>query len=92
MKFLTDVLNNDDGYKKIKATLKPKASVRVTGLTEIHKSILINSLCRSRGVRAFCVASDEQKAQTIVNDLCSMGLRALFYPSRDFIFREISGK
>lgn len=92
MKFLTNVLNNDDGYKKIKSALKPKASVRVTGLTEIHKSILINSLCRSRGVRAFCVASDEQKAQTIVNDLCSMGLRALFYPSRDFIFREISGK
>ena len=43
-------------------------------------------------VRAFCAVSDEQKAQTMCNDLCSMGLRAYFYPTRDFIFREISGK
>lgn len=92
MKFLTNILSQNKDYKKIEKALKPKFSVCVTGLTEIHKSILINSLCHSKGVRAFCVANDEQKAQTIVNDLCSMGKRALFYPSKDFIFREISGK
>ncbi|MCH5303762.1 MAG: transcription-repair coupling factor [Ruminococcus sp.] len=92
MKFLTDVLSKSDNYKKIQKALKPGSSICVTGLTEIHKSALIYSLCHSQNVRAFCVASDEQKAQTITNDLCSMGIRALFYPSRDFIFREISGK
>ncbi len=92
MKFIGNILENNANYKKIKKALKPKSRVCVTGITEIHKSILINSLCHYKGVRAFCVASDEQKAQTIVNDLCSTGLKALFYPSRDFIFREISGK
>ncbi|MEE3428029.1 MAG: transcription-repair coupling factor [Ruminococcus sp.] len=92
MNFLTQILKNNDDYKKIEKALKPKSSVCVTGLTEVHKSILIKSLCHSKGARAFCVANDEQKAQTIVNDLCSMGLRAYFYPSKDFIFREISGK
>ena len=92
MKFLSEVLNNNAEYRKIVKAVKPGSSVCVTGLTEIHKSILINSLCQNLSVRAFCVANDEQKAQTIVNDLCSMGLKALFYPSRDFIFREISGK
>lgn len=92
MKFLSDILAQNGGFKKIEKALKPESAVCVTGLTEIHKSILINSLCRLRNVRAFCVAPDEQKAQTMTNDLCSMGLKALFYPSRDFIFREISGK
>ncbi len=92
MKFLSDILTQNGGFKKAEKALKPGSAVCVTGLTEIHKSIFINSLCRLRNVRAFCVAPDEQKAQTMVNDLCSMGLKALFYPSRDFIFREISGK
>ena len=92
MNFLTQILKNNDDYKKIEKALKPKSSVCVTGLTEVHKSILINSLCHSKGAGAFCVANDEQKAQTIVNDLCSIGLRAYFYPSKDFIFREIGGK
>lgn len=92
MKFLKNILDADESYKKIVKALKPESSVCVTGVTEIHKSIIINSLCHYKGVRAFCAAPDEQKAQTIVNDLCSMGLKAFFYPSRDFIFREISGK
>ena len=92
MKFLSGVLRNNDSFNTILKSLKPETSVCATGLTEIHKSILINSLCRSMDVRAFAVSPDEQKAQTLCNDLCSMGIRAIFYPSRDFIFREISGK
>ncbi len=92
MKFLTDILNRSDSFRTIDKALRPGASVCATGLTEIHKANIIYALCRLRNVRAFCAAPDEQKAQTLVNDLCSMGLRALFYPARDFIFREVSGK
>ena len=92
MKFLSEVLNKSSSFNTILKALRPGASVCATGLTEIHKSILINSLCHSMDVRAFVVSPDEQKAQTLCNDLCAMGVRALFYPSRDFIFREISGK
>ena len=92
MKFLTDVFAKSESFQQIQKALSHKSRVCATGLTEIHKSALIYSLCHFKNVRAFCVASDEQKAQTITNDLCSMGIRALFYPSRDFIFRDISGK
>ncbi len=92
MKFIKDILARAGAFKKIRSSLKPGKAVCATGLSEIHKSILIYSLCRFNNVRAFCVAQDEQKAQTVTNDLCSMGLRALFYPSRDFIFREVNGK
>lgn len=92
MRFLSEVLSNSESFNTILKSLSPGASVCATGLTEIHKSILINSLCRSMDVRAFVVSPDEQKAQTLCNDLCAMGVKALFYPSRDFIFLEISGK
>lgn len=92
MKFIADILQRESAFQKIQKALKPGSAVCATGLSEIHKSALIYSLCHSRGVSAFCVAPDEQKAQTITNDLCSMGLRAVFYPSRDFIFREVNGK
>ncbi|MCR5653815.1 MAG: transcription-repair coupling factor, partial [Ruminococcus sp.] len=92
MKFLSEVLNKSSAFNTILKSLKPGASVCAAGLTEIHKSILINSLCRSMDVRAFVVSPDEQKARTLCNDLQAEGVRAFFYPSRDFIFREISGK
>ncbi len=92
MNFLSSVLSRNEAFNTILKAVAPNAPVCAAGLTEIHKSILINSLCRSLNVRALVVSSDEQKAQTMCNDLCAMGVRALFYPSRDFIFREISGK
>ncbi len=92
MKFLSDVLLKFDGFKTIQNSLKSGKTICATGLTEIHKGTFINSLCHLKNVRAFCVAPDEQKAQTLCNDLCSMGTKAIFYPSRDFIFRDVSGK
>lgn len=92
MNFLSNVLEKTDSYKAIKKALKPKSKICATGLTEIHKATIIHSLCHSENVRAFCVAPDEQKAQTLCNDLCAMGTKAVFYPVRDFVFKEVSGK
>ena len=92
MNFLLNVLEKTEGFKAIKKALKPKSKICATGLTEIHKATIIHSLCHLKNVRAFCVAPDEQKAQTLCNDLCTMGTKAVFYPTRDFVFKEISGK
>ncbi len=92
MNFLSTVPRESEDFKSLEKSLRPRSPVCATGLTDIHKCIMINSLCRLRKVRAFVVCPDEQKAQTMTNDLCVMGLRALYYPARDFIFREISGK
>ena len=92
MKFIPEILSGSAGFKTLVRTLAPETSVCATGLTEIHKSILLNSLCRYMNVRALVISPDEQKAQTLCTDLCSQGLRAVYYPARDFIFREISGK
>ena len=92
MDFIREALRRTQSFAAVENNLKPDKPICATGLSDIHKSIIIYSLCREMNVRAFCAVSDEQKAQTMCNDLCSMGLRAYFYPTRDFIFREISGK
>jgi transcription-repair coupling factor (superfamily II helicase) len=63
----------------------------VTGLSGIHKAAMIDALCARLGRRAFVVAGDESEAQRLCDDLTAMGLRALFFPARDFNFRDTEG-
>ena len=68
--------------------------VAVTGVSAIHKAalayVLLQSIAAPAGPMLF-LAADEAEAQRIVKDLASFGLRTLFYPSRDFNFREMEG-
>lgn len=92
MQFLTDALKNTKGFKSVQKSLKPCCSVCATGLTGINKANMINTLCHLQNSRAFCIAGDEQEAQSLCNDLCVMGKRAFVYTVKDFNFRDIEGK
>lgn len=92
MKFLDDVISEIPQFKAVNKAIKNYGCVLASGLTSIHKANIISSLCHTRDVRAFCVASDEKEAQSLCNDLCCMGKKAFVYPIRDFNFRNISGK
>lgn len=91
MNFLTGITKQLSEYKTISKTLNRKAVCACTGLTGINKACLINTLTQDKGCRALILVSDEAEAQTLANDLCSMGGKALVYPVRDFNFRDISG-
>ncbi|MDR0914441.1 MAG: transcription-repair coupling factor [Oscillospiraceae bacterium] len=92
MYFLTATLQRLPEFAKLCSHAKGRTVTAATGLTHLNKAITIFSLCRLKNVRAFCIASDEAEAQTLCNDLCSMGLAAVFYPGRDFVFKEVTGK
>ena len=89
MKFLVDVFKNSEVFNSLEKAVVRGGSVCATGLSAIHKAHIIYSLCCRKNTTAFCVASDEREAQTICNDLASMGMRAYFYPERDFNFRDM---
>ena len=89
MKFLVDVFKNSEIFTSLEKAVVRGGSVCATGLSAVHKAHIIYSLCCRKRTTAFCVASDEREAQTICNDLASMGLRAYFYPERDFNFRDM---
>ena len=92
MNFLVDVLKNNPAFKSLQKNVKTGKSLCVSGLSNINKANVIYSLCRLKGVTAFCVASDEKEAQTLCNDLCCMGLNALIYPVRDYNFLDFQSR
>ena len=92
MNFLVNVLKNSPAFKSLLSNAKTGKSLCVSGLSTINKANVIYALCRLKGVTAFCVASDEKEAQTLCNDLCSMGLKACVYPVRDYNFLDFQSK
>lgn len=92
MRFLSTVLEQSSDFSRISASVKKGACVAVSGLTGIHKANMIYALCQSKKSRAFCVASNEQEAATLCDDLCAMGMSAMVYPYRDFTFRDVTGR
>ncbi len=92
MNFIVNALQNTKEFGMVQKSLKPHCSVCATGVTGINKANMINTLCHLQGVRAFCIAGDEQEAQSLCNDLCCMGKKAFVYTVKDFSFRDIEGK
>lgn len=93
MKFLSTVIKQLPEYRRLCEYLDfSPAAAAAAGLTTVHKAHIIHSLCAEKGVRAFVVVSGEAEAQTLANDLSSMGGKALVYPLRDFTFRDVSGQ
>lgn len=92
MKFLDNIISSTKGFTTLSNALGKNAAVAVTGVSGVHKANIISTLCHLKNVRAFCVAQNEGEAQTICNDLCTMGLNAMVYPTRDFNFMNIEGE
>ncbi len=86
MHFLDSVIRGMKEFNALDNAIIEKSRAAAIGLSGVHKANIISSLCRNNAVRAFCVAQNEQEAQTLCNDLCSMGMRALVYPKKDFTF------
>ena len=92
MKFLDNILSGTKGFKTLSTALSKKSLCALTGVSGVHKANMISALCHFNNVRAFCVAQNEAEAQTMCNDLCTMGLRAYVYPTRDFTFMNVTGE
>ncbi len=86
MRFLDSVLKGSKEFETLDYAIKEKSRSAVIGVSGVHKANIISALCREHAVRAFCVAQNEQEAQVLCNDLSAMGLKALVYPKKDFIY------
>ena len=91
MDFLNNVISELSEYKKLENSVIKGRPSAATGLTGVHKANVVTALCSRLKKKALIIVGDEQEGTQLVNDICSMGLRALFYPLRDFCFREMSG-
>ena len=92
MKFLDKVMQNTKGFSTLSNAMSKTCACAVTGLSGVHKANMISALCHFHNVRAFCAVSNEGEAQTLCNDLLTMGMKACVYPTRDFTFMNIEGE
>ena len=92
MNFLTDVPARTDEYRTLeRAVENGRTPAMATGLSEVHKAHVIHSMCTRLKRRALVIAADESEAARLCSDMCAMGTRAVYYPARDFTFREVTG-
>lgn len=92
MKFLDGVLRGVEEYRELSRSIDlGRMPAMATGLSGIHKAHLIHSLCTEKNCGALVIASDEAEAQKLCSDLATMGTDTVFYPSRDYTFREVEG-
>ncbi len=92
MKFLYNVLNDTAEFRQLLSAVDSGSlPAMATGLSSVHKAHLISELCRQTDKKALIIAGDEAEAARLCSDLNAMGKRAVFYPARDFTFREVEG-
>ena len=92
MKFLNSILSGIPEYRQLyEAICKERFPAMATGLASVHKAHLIHHLCLHTGRRALVIAGDEAEGARLCSDINTMGTRAVFYPARDFTFRNVEG-
>ncbi len=92
MRFLDTIFDGLEEYRELcLAAHKRRFPLMATGLSAVHKAHLIHSMCMKLKTNALVLAADESEAQKLCADLTAMGTKAVYYPARDFTFREIEG-
>lgn len=92
MKFLNDIFLKEKDYvsllKNIKRDCLPLAC---TGLSSIHKAAVISALTCHQNKKIAVVTSDEAAANELCDNLSSLGINCVYFPSRDYLFANLTG-
>lgn len=90
MPFFDDALRALPEYQALRSAAERfSLPAGVTGVSHIHKTHLIHTLCCDTGSRALIVVSDEGEAERLREDLTQLGDKALIFPARDFTLRAV---
>ena len=90
MELLTNAILHLPEYRTVSDAVRfGRVQGCVTGVAGVHKAHLISALCEEHGGRALVLTGDEAEAQRLCEDLTALGLCALFYPYREFAFRDV---
>lgn len=74
-------------FKNLEDALNKDISpIAVLGLSLIHKACFISAICLQNKNKALVLTDSDSQAQKLTDDLNVLGLKTLFYPSRDFNF------
>lgn len=92
MRFLNSVLSDVPEYRQLyQGILDDRLPAMASGLSAVHKAHIIHHICFHTNSKCAVIAGDESEAQKLFSDIVSMGTEAVFYPLRDYTFREVAG-
>ncbi len=92
MRAILHALREDAEYRRLEKSAQAGALPgAVTGVSGIHKCLLIHALLEATGKRALILAADEREAQRFFEDLSALGQQPVLYPIRDFCLRDSAG-
>lgn len=93
MEFLLDQLHHLPQFQTLDHAVKTKAlPAAATGLSGVHKAMLSAGLLHHNAEElssALLLCGDETEAQRLCEDMNALGIPTLFYPARDFNFRDV---
>ncbi len=92
MRFLNNAIRLADEYRELSSQLKKcRFPAAVTGVSDIHKAAITDTLRLDIDRRVLYIVADESEGARAASDLTAMGARVVTFPARDLIFRDISG-
>ena len=92
MKFINDVLSLDTSYKSLLGDCqKNRLPILCTGLSNVHKAVLISALNSHTKRKIAVITPDEATADALLQDLISLKVDAVNFPSRDYCLCNIQG-
>lgn len=92
MKYLIDILKNEPDFTRLlKCVSNNGLPLAATGLSDVHKALIIYALCSETGKKAVVVTPNEQTATTLKSDIETFGLRTLVFTSRDYNVLRVTG-
>lgn len=92
MRFLNEILLKDPDYRSLLDSVKKERLPLVcTGLSLIHKAAAAAALAEHTGRKIVVVTHDEASAAELRDDITSLGLRCLNFPSRDYCVGRLAG-
>ncbi len=92
MKFISDVLKNDSDYKSLLNDCEKNHLPNIcTGLSNVHKAAIISSLHGHLNKKIAVVTPDEATADALLQDLISLKVNAVNFPSRDYCLCNMQG-
>ena len=92
MKFLNKILQKDPDFASLlKEIDKNRLPLVCTGLSLIHKAVILKSVFDISGKKITVVTQDEASAVELTADAKSLGLNAVNFPLRDYCLGDFSG-
>ena len=91
--FLNKVMEEADEYSELlKKICNNEIPIVCTGISDIHKAVIIACISDNLKKPVTVVTSDESEAELLLRDITSFGKNALYFPSRDYCFTGVLGE